>query len=534
MSASQPISVKFEGSEDTLTISEAVAQQYTFFQALVDGGFQESAERTVTLKEISRPIAAVVLQTRNDMLRSVTRETMLECLAALDFLDPKDKPKLLDGISKKILRNRWQEEGRLCRRILDMAFKRPLIRDLLSSSPELTQACAPYLVESGSRVAAQWTATASGEEGNDGSMRGFVVDVLQRLNSLIEDGTCVVKLDTLKRFLTEATASTNFNEAAAATFETEKMAFDCEIRVANPGRSTTTAKGFTVGLQSSPDSCKGLGRHRITEDPEDADDDEPSDGKLLRKVRRIEVSTLPSKRHNEALFCYSFRTSYSIDCGDDKTINEEDNNIAMDHVDPETDASMHMFSLGVLGSGERMGVTHVFPFKHHDAFSDRETKTKDIQATVTIRQLPMRCLVLYCLRLMIMEGHWDDIQAMGSAITDQVSACMAAYLARVKAPGVSPLRVLTSWLAGREPSMPLHDFSFAQICRAAVTEDVFNAHRSDVVPFIRTVGRLGPLGMLVDHADGLMATILASILEDSGCDAVGEGGRPHKRRRVEL
>uniref|UniRef100_A0A7S1KCM7 Uncharacterized protein n=1 Tax=Vitrella brassicaformis TaxID=1169539 RepID=A0A7S1KCM7_9ALVE len=74
MSASQPITVKFEGSEDTLTISEAVAQQYTFFQALLDGGFQEPAERTVTLKEISRPIAAVVLQTRNDMLRSVTRE----------------------------------------------------------------------------------------------------------------------------------------------------------------------------------------------------------------------------------------------------------------------------------------------------------------------------------------------------------------------------------------------------------------------------------------------------------------------------
>ncbi|CEM38671.1 unnamed protein product, partial [Vitrella brassicaformis CCMP3155] len=74
MSASQPMSVKFEGSEDTLTISEAVAQQYTFFQALLDGGFQESAERTVTLKEISRPIAAVVLQRRNDMLKDITRE----------------------------------------------------------------------------------------------------------------------------------------------------------------------------------------------------------------------------------------------------------------------------------------------------------------------------------------------------------------------------------------------------------------------------------------------------------------------------
>ncbi|CEM15948.1 unnamed protein product [Vitrella brassicaformis CCMP3155] len=55
-----PISVKFEGSEDTLTISEAVPQQYTFFQA-----------------------------------------NLLDCLSALDFLNWADRNKAVEEGKKE-------------------------------------------------------------------------------------------------------------------------------------------------------------------------------------------------------------------------------------------------------------------------------------------------------------------------------------------------------------------------------------------------------------------------------------------------
>ena len=111
-----------------------------------------------------------------------------------------------------------------------MAFKRPLVRSaflpsaaalcvifhplsrcLLQRHSELMQACAPYLVKNAAHVASHWT--ACGEEGNDGSMKGFVIAMLTCLKEQIDTGTCVVRLESLKIFLTEATGTTNFNEA---------------------------------------------------------------------------------------------------------------------------------------------------------------------------------------------------------------------------------------------------------------------------------------------------------------------------------
>uniref|UniRef100_A0A7S1PC57 Uncharacterized protein n=1 Tax=Vitrella brassicaformis TaxID=1169539 RepID=A0A7S1PC57_9ALVE len=109
-------------------------------------------------------------------------------------------------------------------------------------------------------------------------------------------------------------------------------------------------------------------------------------------------------------------------------------------------------------------------------------------APVCTSLMVIRCLVLHRLRLMITEWRWSDIRAMGRAVAREVSECIAAFLAHVRAPGVSPLRVLTAWLSGRKRSMPLHDWLLDEICEAVVTRQVFKAHQRDIVPFIRTVG----------------------------------------------
>ncbi|CEM31633.1 unnamed protein product [Vitrella brassicaformis CCMP3155] len=348
MSASQPITVKFEGSEDTLTISEAVAQQYTFFQALLDGGFQEPAERTVTLKEISRPIAAVVLQTRNDMLKDITRENLLDCLSALDFLNclQDDRPKLIDNVGRKVLRNRWHDDQDLCRAMLKMAFDRPLIRSLIGWHYDLGRACAPYLVENAKQVAAQWAVSSSDA---DIGIRAFIIGLLGDLKRLIDTNAGSMRLETLKRFWwTPPPHRTSTRRSSEATEDSGGASY--YIRQGDVNDTSTM---------------------------------------LLSNVRSFEMnSAYVHQSDSQRVFCFSLSVKMSI------------------------------------GDG----------------------------------------------------GNGGD----GDTITN------------------------------------------------------FKAHQRDIIPFIRTVGPLGPLHMLVDHADGMMATILTSIMEDSGCDAVGEGGRPPKRRRVEV
>jgi len=422
---SGPISVKFEASEDTLVISEAVSSSFGFFRALFGGDFKESAERTVTLKEISRPIAGVVLQARNDVLRSVTRENVLDCVAAIDYLEPTEESKLLDDVGKKVLRNRWHGDQDLCRAMLDMAFKRPLVRCLLQRHSELMQACAPYMVKNAAHVASHWT--ASGEEGNDGSMKGFVIAMLTCLKEQIDTGTCVVRLEILKRFLTEATGTTNFNEAAAVIFETQKMADEREIGVDTPGSSCSTWSGG-IGVQLGASSCTCPRPHGSisTRDRRGG----MGDCLLpLSECRALEVYVDPSEAHpTQGVLCCSCSFGYSIPCGDNKTVDEDAAAVPMDHIDPHTDQCMPMFYLGMLGSEKTSGLNQAFPFDHHDDFDYRDgdgrripmVEVHDINATATIRDLPMRSLALHCLRLMILEGKWDQVGQMGAAITTEV------------------------------------------------------------------------------------------------------------------
>ena len=100
----------------------------------------------------------------------------------------------------------------------------------------------------------------------------------------------------------------------------------------------------------------------------------------------------------------------------------------MDHIDPHTDQGMPMFYLGMLGSEKTSILDQAFPFDHHDDFDYRDAdgrripmvEVHDIKATATIRDLPMRSLALHCLRLMILEGRWDQVGQMGAAITTEV------------------------------------------------------------------------------------------------------------------
>mmetsp|Transcript_33215 Transcript_33215/g.95836 ORF Transcript_33215/g.95836 Transcript_33215/m.95836 type:complete len:409 (+) Transcript_33215:420-1646(+) len=205
----------------------------------------------------------------------------------------------------------------------------------------------------------------------------------------------------------------------------------------------------------------------------------------------IRVAYLPSTE-DSGVCCFSCAANLTIDGRAVGTTSRSFDS----HVDPATGRPMRLFAMGLLGSNKRTAFTFWLPFKDKASFQGKETKVEDVQATLTIRQLPLRCLVLTCLRARILEAKWDDIQAIGSAIRRKVAEYMGLHLAHVKAPHVSPLRLLTHWFASRGRDAPLPPWLYEGIMQAAFEIEVLEAHRRDIPAFLRRVACLGDRGRL--------------------------------------
>ncbi|CEM12733.1 unnamed protein product [Vitrella brassicaformis CCMP3155] len=148
-----------------------------------------------------------------------------------------------------------------------------------------------------------------------------------------------------------------------------------------------------------------------------------------------------------------------------------------------------------------------------------------------------RCLVLHCLRMMIMEQQWDDIQAMGSAIINEVVDHISVYLAHIRAEGVSPLRVLTAWLGSRGNDAPrIARWYFGELLKASMTPQVFKAHPPDIAPFLRRMVRLGYKDWLLNQLlqSSVLREIMGSVLDDYLKDDGSDGQPPRKRAKVQL
>jgi len=484
---------------------------------------------------ISRPIAAVVLQPRAAMLRTITKESVLDVLAALDFLQPIEKDAMLDAIGAKIRLNGWQQDQGICRNLLKMALARPLVRSLLMQCPELMDCCAPYIAKSGQQVASHWSAGAS--DAGDGSLRNFIISALCSLTSVIDRGTCGVRLETLQQFLIETTMTGNFNEAAAAVFQTEQLAQKCVIDMADLELEYEHAPFATdmTGTKSA-DSAQCIGRY-YDDDPDDYGDMLLEDVKTFKIFTRC-AAAVDGRPHG--VFCYSSRATISVD-GVEETLENP------------------YFSVGMLTGREDKGLTVWCPFRSQKRFADTGKKVKDVKATVTISHHPMRCLVLHCLRIMLLERRSADIQAVGYSMDRQAAESVGALLSRIRAGGVSPLWAVTAWFARRDRQEVLGGWCYGEILSGCVSLDVFLAHSTDIAAFIRTVTTLGDRqrlfrlvwgmvgGPLSDgngvgkraasevnrRGSDLMQAILGSIADGDELDSAASGPS-RKRPKVEL
>ncbi|CEL92773.1 unnamed protein product, partial [Vitrella brassicaformis CCMP3155] len=269
----------------------------------------------------------------------------------------------------------------------------------------------------------------------------------------------------------------------------------------------------------------------------------------LSNVRSFEMnSAYFHQSDSQRVFCFSLSVKMSIgDGGDGDTLtNITEDTCLFECTDSESHERLPLFTMGLLGSGLRAGLTHTIPFNHHTAFVGKDTRVKDVKATMRKRFLPMRCLVLHCLRMMIMEQQWDAIQDIGAAIRNEVSEYIACYLAHIRAPGVSPLRVLTAWLGWRGSDQSLDEWTYKEIAEPLLTPDILSTHKTDLGGFLRVMVRLGDRKILLtqlsqairgdDEQSVVLDALLSSIVDEGGGEREGrEGsGRPAKRRRFDL
>ena len=76
----------------------------------MDGEFQEGQERQVCIEKISRSTGLVVLQQEVDIVKSLTKDNLMDAMIALDYLQfetdkiftPGSNQSLLWGIHRKV------------------------------------------------------------------------------------------------------------------------------------------------------------------------------------------------------------------------------------------------------------------------------------------------------------------------------------------------------------------------------------------------------------------------------------------------
>ncbi|CEM15446.1 unnamed protein product [Vitrella brassicaformis CCMP3155] len=559
----QSITVKFEAQDGTsgpLVISRQVAQQFGFFNAMLRGEFSESSERSVVLREVSRDVAAVVLRTPNDIVRDLTQENFIACLEAVDFLQYEKPRSILKAIKPKVVRNRWLSDNDIASALLKASFRRPLIRRFISEHDEVLSACGPFVLQSAGEVAAVWDnapPSTSQDDGTDNIEDGdgdgkptaassapleYVMSLLNRLLRSLEAGTYDVSLSSLKRFATDATRSGSFPEAAADIFECTKLSEEKAVEITSPGegKGDKTDDGrYVAVLHGSERECDAKLEFDIRSGP--YDEESSSEDMKLAGVRTFDITADYCGQANErTVFCYSFRADISIDT-DKEPIKIEKKEFDFS----QGLANMPVFVIGLLWTQPITNVL-VIPFKDSEAFEGKDTTVASVKASVTIRHYPMRCLVLHCLRLMIREGQWADMQGVGAAITRQVAEQMAVYLARMTADGVSPLRVLTSWMSGWGSEQHLDEWTRSEVSYAALSTAVMETHIRDLAPFIRVFGQLiADKGGRDDSVDKIvlrlqdepdtLRTFIESMFDDgaSGGLSTASGGS-RKRGRISI
>ncbi|CEM01979.1 unnamed protein product [Vitrella brassicaformis CCMP3155] len=262
------VSVRFAGDGEgdaplarPLVVKEGVIRLFKYFNQVMDGEFQEGQERQVCIEKISRPIGEVVLQQEVDIVKSLTKDNLVDAMVALDYLQfdvdqiftKGSTQSLLWRIHRKVVLEDWLDDHQLASNLLDSFARYPFLARFIHCHPDICAALRQSVRRKCDVIGDQWRRRERGKPEDDGIKAA--VSLVASLADAISYNTIDMSRHELAGFLTNATGSPSLPAAHAAAFESDEFS-SCSTATVRPfagnQRGSVTCMGFAVEVVGLP------------------------------------------------------------------------------------------------------------------------------------------------------------------------------------------------------------------------------------------------------------------------------------------
>ncbi|CEM31879.1 unnamed protein product [Vitrella brassicaformis CCMP3155] len=540
------ISVRFAGdgeADEPVVVKESVAHSFTYFLQVLDGGFQEGQQREVRIERISRAVGVVVLQHELDIIKSLTKDNLLDAMIALDYLQfdtdkvftPGSSASLLWRIHRNVVVEGWLRDSQLATTLLDSFSHYAFIARFIHQHPDIRTALLPALCKKPDVISAQWRRCERGEDETNDSIEA-AISLVDSLVDGLSHGRIDIGNQEVAQFITKATGSESLAAAYAAAFEADVFADRAVMTTqpfANNQQGSVTCLGFSVTVAGLP--------HPYTppnSGPTSSSDPPPNairDGDA--KVADIGGWRVVFERADDGTPVESPPTCFASDASLEIASGGDSDGTVRLHGDPEMIGRIHMgddgpsvrrFALQIL----RGGIGTCLNRRNISAESlaqqgAGEARLKDVKMTMTVRHFPMRALALHYLRLCVKEGRWDDVKHMARSIRREVALYMLTCLAQVRH---HRLRLMLCWAAAVGDLPEKHSERIV----SKLTTDLIEENPADVAAVLPIIPGL-PAPVQTAFEDALKGAVDA---QDDECfhqlyDAFVEEAAERQRFEVE-
>ncbi|CEM20255.1 unnamed protein product [Vitrella brassicaformis CCMP3155] len=464
------VSVRFAGDGEgdaPLERKEGVLRQLKYFTQVMDGEFSEGQERQVCIEKISRPIGEVVLQQEVDIVKSLTKDNLLDAMTALDYLQfdvdriftTGSSQSILWRIHRKVVGEGWLADHQLATGLLDGFSRYPFMARFIHCHPDICAALRQCLRKKPDVISEQWSRREMGE---DTDATKAALSLAASLADAISYDAIDVSRQELARFMKSVKNTASLSTAHAAVFESDEFSLP----------STATVRPF-AGEHEGPITCMGF-RFNVVGLPPPYAPCAPNN--LPANVIRDSDAKLTDLAGWHVNFprvvCgadrESFVSCYAADCylqvagpyGNSDTTRpmvrlHESPTLSCNAIRMGEEASAGVsvgpFGLSLLGGS--LWLCGNVPILSADALAQEglgDTRLRDIQLKVTARRFPMRELALHYLRMCVIEGRCEEISMMARSIHREVAEYLLTSMGGVGGVGRHRLPLMLYWAAAIE------------------------------------------------------------------------------------
>ncbi|CEM23478.1 unnamed protein product [Vitrella brassicaformis CCMP3155] len=460
------ITVRFpdDGEADApLKVHEGIARPFKYLQQVLEGAFEESQQREVRIKEVTRAVGVVVLQHEIDIVNSLTKDNLLDAMIALEYLQFDTDKIFTPGSTQSLLwrihrRVSWRREVtasclpaegsllwfRWCMAagcemsswpvasLLDSFARYAFIARFIHRHKDIRVGLLPCLLKAPQLIRAQWRRCERGEAEDDASKAA--VSLVGTVDDELSYGRIDMPCHELSTFITEATGSPGLSDAHSAVFEQDIFTSSASYTTHpfDDGKRGSIERGNifvdVAGLRHGPP----FPWDSPADAPRDADAKVGDVRGWNVRIGTLMPDSLGSRAKETFVSCFGADFSLEVPCGAAEGTaatqpaagdSRRPSSVKL-HEPPvinvgtriemgEEGASVDVFSFILLGTEQPLGVQEA---NISAEALKGDARLKEVKMKVTVRFFPMRTLAFHYLRLCARDGHWAGVTLMDGQV----------------------------------------------------------------------------------------------------------------------